>query len=113
MGGYRYRGVRVPAIDARYLYSDNGCGQLWASTILDPSNQATATASCWEDLGSGVYSFAEDRLGELYMARGFNHTVQCIHSGDGCYWARWRGMFEDDFENAAHDFSRWNDSVGD
>ncbi len=112
MGGYRYRGNRVPSIDGaiplqrQLLRTALGLRTLWTRRRRRPR-----PPTCWEDVGSGVYAFAEDRLGELYMARGFNGTVQCVHSGQGCYWASWRGLFEDDFES--NGFTHWSDAVGD
>lgn len=101
MGGYLYRGSRVASLDGRYVYSDTGCGQIWVTSVFSPAAPVATTATCWEDTGFGIYGFAEDRLGEVYLVRGGNGRVDCIHDGnpDGCYWAKWRGLFEDDFES--------------
>jgi len=100
MGGYRYRGQRVPSLAGQYLYGDAGCGQVWATTALDPANPAAIAAACWENGLSAIYGFGEDHLGELYVVLG-SGTIQCIHNGnpDGCFWAGFRGLFEDDFES--------------
>ncbi len=70
MGGYRYRGARVPSIAASYLYGDAFCGQIWKTTTLDPSNPSAIDASCWASGFGGTYGFAEDHLGELYVVVG-------------------------------------------
>lgn len=98
MSGYRYRGQRVPSLDGQYMYGDAACGQIWVTTTLDPSNPAAIAASCWENGLGGTYGFAEDHLGELYVILG-SGTIRCIHNGDGCFWAGFRGLFEDDFES--------------
>jgi glucose/arabinose dehydrogenase len=127
MAGYRYRGDRVPAISGDLVYGDPACGQLWKTTTLDPADPAAVASACWAnnvnvdddptlETFHGIYSFAQDHLGELYvvMGPGSSSRIDCIHDGnaDGCYWAAWIGMFQDDFENAAHDFSRWSDVFG-
>lgn len=106
MGGYRYRGSRVPVNSGKYFYGDAACGQIWATDTLDPANPAAITASCWEN-SVPVYGFGEDHLGELYLLRGTAGTVDCIHDGnpDGCFWAGFRGIFEDGFESQG--FTHW------
>ncbi len=110
MGGYLYRGDRVPSIAGRYVYSDTGCGQLWVTGVFNPASPAATTSACWEDTGFGIYGFAEDRLGEVYLVRGGNGRIDCLHAGAGCYWARWRGLFEDDFES--NGFTHWTSTGG-
>lgn len=107
MGGYRYRGALVPVIAGRYFYGDAACGQVWATTTLDPSNPAAIAATCFED-GLANYGFGEDHLGELYIVRGGAGVVSCIHNGhpDGCFWAGWGGLFEDGFES--EDTTHWS-----
>ena len=106
MGGYRYRGTRVPSIDGDYLYGDNVCGQIWRTTTLDPANPAAIGAECWASGYGGTYGFGEDHLGELYVVLGGAGRIDCIHSGEGCYWASWKGLFEDGFETG--DTTRWS-----
>jgi hypothetical protein len=106
MGGYRYRGSRVPDLAGRYVYSDYACGQVWVTTFLDPNDPGATQAECWRSGFSQVTGFAQDHLGELYLIRGGSQKrIECIHGGTGCYWAAWRGMFEDDFESG--NTSRW------
>jgi hypothetical protein len=109
MGGYRYRGELVPSISGDYFYGDASCGQIWKTTVLDPAAPAAVDAACWRSGMHGTYGFAEDHLGELYVVVGGAGRIECIHNGDGCYWAGWRGLFEDDFETG--DTSRWSSAV--
>lgn len=104
MGGYRYRGSMVPSIAGDYFYGDNACGQIWKTTTLDPANPAAADAACWASGFGGTYGFAEDHLGELYVVQGGAGRIDCIHNGEGCYWAGW-GIFSDGFESG--DLSHW------
>lgn len=109
MGGYRYRGQQVPVNSGRYFYGDAGCGQIWATTTdFDETNPAAITSACWLS-GSSNYGFGEDHIGELYIVRGAAHLVNCVHNGQGCYWARWGGFFEDGFES--EDTSRWSSTA--
>ncbi len=111
MGGYRYRGLRVPTLDGRYLYSDYNVAQIWVTTSFDPANLGAATACCLADRDFGVYAFGEDQNGELYVVNGSAKRVDCIHDGnpDGCFWAGFRGLFEDDFESEGTD--HWHTTV--
>jgi len=108
MGGYRYRGSFVPSIAGDYIYGDAACGQIWKTDVLDPAAPTAITASCWSSGHSATFGFAEDHLGELYVVRGFASTIECIHNGEGCFWAGW-GIFADGFESG--DTGRWS-SVG-
>jgi hypothetical protein len=107
MGGYRYRGSFVPSIAGDYLYSDAACGQVWKTTTLDPANPAAIEASCWASGFGGAYGFAEDHLGELYVVVGGASRIDCIHNGEGCFWAGW-GLFSDDFESGGTE--RWQET---
>lgn len=108
MAGYRYRGDFVPSIAGDYLYSDAACGQIWKTDTLDPANPAAITSSCWASGFGGTFGFGEDHLGELYVVMGFGSRIDCIHNGDGCYWAGW-GIFSDGFESG--DTSHWSAAV--
>ena len=88
-----------------YLYGDAGCGQIWKTDTLDPANPAAITSSCWANGFGGMYGLAEDSLGELYVVVGAANRIDCIHSGEGCYWAAW-GIFSDGFESG--DVARWS-----
>ncbi len=104
IGGYRYRGDRVPSIAGDYFYSDAACGQIWKTTVLDPSNPAAIDSECWASGFGGTFGFAEDHLGELYVIVGGAGRIDCIHNGDGCTWAG-EELFADGFESG--DISRW------
>jgi glucose/arabinose dehydrogenase len=84
MAGYRYRGTQVPSIAGDYFYGDAACGQIWKTTTLDPANPAAVQASCWASGFNGMFGFAEDRFGELYVVVGFASRIDCIHNGGGC-----------------------------
>jgi glucose/arabinose dehydrogenase len=66
-GGYAYRGTMVPFLTGVYLYGDLCSGTLWWGK---PNNNAwTGTAFASPTAGS-LYSFGEDRDGEMYLTRG-------------------------------------------
>ncbi len=111
MGGYRYRGSFVPSLAARYMYSDAGAGQIWLTTSLDPASPGATASCCWDTGNSGVYGFAEDHLGELYVVNGGQGRIDCIANAanPGCYWADWAGFFEDGFESG--DTTHWSSVV--
>jgi hypothetical protein len=108
MGGYRYRGSFVPSIAGDYVYGDPACGQIWKTTTLDPANPAAIDAACWASGFHGTFGFGEDHLGELYVVVGGASRIDCIHNGEGCFWAGW-GIFADGFESG--DTSRWSVAV--
>jgi len=103
MGGYRYRGSELPATyQGRYFFGDAANGQVWWT----PANDVT-TASCWDGGDQGLYAFAEDSSGELYLVLGGQHRIECIHGGisGGCWWATLGLVFKDGFES--NGTSRW------
>lgn len=108
IGGYRYRGSFVPSIVGDYFYADVGCGRIWKTSTLDPANPAAIDAACWSSGFNNIFSFAEDHLGELYMVVGFPGRIDCIHNGEGCFWAG-QEIFADGFESG--DFSRWSSAT--
>jgi hypothetical protein len=106
MGGYRYRGTFVPTLAGRYLYGDAYCGQIWRTTSFDSTNPIAAQAECWDGGNAGMYGFAEDHLGELYVVQGGAGGIDCIHGGAGCTaWASQPLVFGDDFETG--NTNRW------
>ena len=84
MAGYRYRGTLMPSVAGDYFYGDAACGQIWKTTTLDPANQAAIQASCWASGFGGMFGFAEDRFGELYVIVGGASRIDCLHNGGGC-----------------------------
>jgi glucose/arabinose dehydrogenase len=110
MGGYRYRGARVPSIAGDYIYGDAACGQIWKTTTLDPAAPASIEAECWASGFVGTWGFAEDTRGELYVVVGGASRIDCIHNGDGCRWAGATDqIFEDGFESG--DLEAWSSVV--
>lgn len=108
LSGPRYRGAMVPSLANQLFYADVYCGQIWTTTSFDSGNPAAATSECWDGGNGGIYSFAEDHIGEMYLVFA-DGRIQCVHNGgDGCYWAKWGGIFEDDFESPSHDTSHWS-----
>ena len=109
MGGYRYRGSAVPSIAGAYLYGDAFCGQIWKTTTLDPADPAAIDAECWASGFGGTYGFAEDHLGELYVVVGGAGRIDCIHNGEGCFWAGVDAIFTDGFESG--DVAAWSSAM--
>ena len=113
MGGYRYRGTEIPSIAGDYVYSDAACGQIWKTTTLNPANPAAIDAECWASGFQGVFGFAEDHLGELYVVvggAGGGNRIACIHNGAGCPWAgEGNTIFSDGFESGTT--KRWSTTV--
>ncbi|HPK65459.1 MAG TPA: PQQ-dependent sugar dehydrogenase [Thermoanaerobaculia bacterium] len=105
IGGYRYRGSRVPEAVGDYLFSDYCHGDLWGGT---PSGSGWSFSQRLTG-PFGVFSLAEDHLGELYLVNGATGVVSCLHDGDGCFWSLWTGLGEDGFESG--DLSRWHASA--
>lgn len=66
MGGYRYRGTKIPPLYGGYLYADECGGQIYGI--------ATNGAGAWvntftNNTGFTVTTFGEDQDGELYFSR--------------------------------------------
>jgi glucose/arabinose dehydrogenase len=75
VGGYVYRGARVPALTGSYLYTDFCLGQIWALRpgITEPAHVANA--------GPWVAAFGADLAGEAYIL-SFDGRVYVL-KGDG------------------------------
>jgi len=68
IGGYVYRGSRVPSLQGRYLYADNGSGNVWA---LDyDAGAGTVTANTLIAHLGGITSFGEDASGDVHAVTG-------------------------------------------
>ena len=63
-GGYVYRGVAVPALTGKYLYSDYCSGRLWTA---QRNGAGTWSATELGATGLAVSTFGEDEAGELYF----------------------------------------------
>ena len=63
-GGYVYRGMTIPELQAMYVYGDFGSGRIWA---IPASSQQGTVGGLLLQAGFGISSFAEDIDGELYV----------------------------------------------
>lgn len=76
-GGYVYRGSCIPDIQGWYFYADVCTNQVWKIEV--PGN--TTPVELTGDLGgelSGVSSFGEDALGEVYITSLYNGRLYRI-----------------------------------
>ena len=64
IGGMRYRGTAIPALDGVYLYSDNCLGDVYAAT---QAGDGTWTRSLLKATSFLTSSFGEDEAGEVYL----------------------------------------------
>ena len=65
IGGMRYRGTVIPALDGTYLYSDNCLGDIYSGTQAGDGSWTTALLKA---NGFNVSGFGEDEAGEVYFA---------------------------------------------
>ena len=66
MGGYRYRGTKIPPLYGTYLYADECSGEIFGAT--------QSLAGAWSsvsltDTVFTVTTFGEDQAGEVYLSR--------------------------------------------
>lgn len=79
VGGYAYRGTKIPCLVGRYLYGDNAINQVYSFVIKD--GQATNPVNLTADLVEGgltigdISSFGEDNAGELYLVARAASTI--------------------------------------
>ena len=64
IGGYVYRGSRLPSLQGAYVYGDVGSGNVWA--LKYDGVRVTEHLELVE-VGRGISAFGEDRSGELYI----------------------------------------------
>jgi glucose/arabinose dehydrogenase len=69
VGGYVYRGARIPALAGAYLYGDTCTGNLWGLVQQDGKvvDQRRLTPVDANGNGYSISSFGEDTAGELYL----------------------------------------------
>lgn len=71
IGGYVYRGTRLPELRGAYLYADTGSGKVWA-LIADAG---VAVSNTEVAVLGGISSFGEDRDGEVHVLQHGTGTV--------------------------------------
>lgn len=71
IGGYSYRGTRVPELFGKYVFGDFCSGDIQALS------RGTWAAAGVLSVGFGLSSFGEDAQGELYLALG-NDVVKLV-----------------------------------
>ena len=64
VGGYRYRGLRMPSMRGAYFYGDYCTGKIWTAT---PNAAGTWTPKLLVDTPMSISAFGEDINGELYV----------------------------------------------
>ena len=65
IGGMRYRGTVIPALQGTYLYSDNCLGDIYSAT---QAGDGSWTTGLLKSTGFNVSGFGEDEAGEVYLA---------------------------------------------
>lgn len=79
IGGYVYRGRRLPSLYGAYVYGDHGSGRIWA-LVYD----GTSVVSIDEIANvSSITSFGEDSEAELYVVSGDGNIYSLRQSAAG------------------------------
>lgn len=73
IGGFVYRGTDIPELIGKYIFGDVTTGNIW---VLSESVSTEGSTALLGNAGSGVFSFAEDVEGELYVVG--RHAVRKI-----------------------------------
>jgi hypothetical protein len=72
IGGYVYRGSRIPGMVGRYVYGDHISRRIWSFTWSGETNGVPQVCDTYDltDLSPAgdITSFGEDAAGELYVA---------------------------------------------
>ena len=68
IGGYVYRGTRVPSLQGRYLYGDNSTGNVWA-LAWDAASGSVTSNTLIANTG-GITSFGEDASADVHVVTG-------------------------------------------
>ena len=64
IGGYRYRGARMPSLRGAYFYGDYCSGSIWVAT---PEASGAWTSRLLLSTSMSISSFGEDANGELFV----------------------------------------------
>ena len=76
IGGYVYRGVQIPFLYGKYLYTDLCSGRMWWAN----DHEGTWTPTLFAATASQPWSFGRDVNGELYVVQG-DGTLAAIRQG--------------------------------
>ncbi len=68
IGGYVYRGERVPELDGRYVYGDFVSQTIWSAAVAGEGAGTAYSSTPLLESGFNVVAFGEDEAGELYVA---------------------------------------------
>ncbi len=74
IGGYVYRGSRVPSLQGRYLHGDNSTGNIWALN-RDPGSGSVVGNELIASM-PGVTSFGEDTDADVHVVTGSGTIYQ-------------------------------------
>jgi hypothetical protein len=79
IGGFVYRGRKIPEIQGQYFYSDY-CNS-WVRSYTYSADATNRAWHQWLDGGLGnIVSFGEDGLGELYICSSNGRVYRIIKS---------------------------------
>jgi glucose/arabinose dehydrogenase len=67
IGGFVYRGTRLPDLSGAYIYADYGSGRIWALRLGGPGVSGNASNVELMHSGMPITSFGEDAANELYL----------------------------------------------
>jgi len=76
IGGYIYRGTKMPALVGTYVFGDFISGRMWT---LTQSGSTFTRTSLFTVAANDISSIGRDQLGELYVARYSTGAVSRIH----------------------------------
>ena len=76
IGGYVYRGTKMPTLVGVYVFGDFISGRMWTLTQTGSTYTRTSLLTV---AANDVSSIGQDQLGELYVARYSTGAVQRIH----------------------------------
>jgi len=74
IGGYVYRGTKIPNLQGAYIFGDDGSGKIWALQEISPG---TWNRTLLMSSGHTISSFGRDQYGEIYVV-DLNGTVFSI-----------------------------------